>query len=121
MRGGAPGTLRGSDCTPMKLLAVTPTLGTSAWLADTVASIAAFGPTCQHVIVAPSAMQGPLTARFPKCTVIIEPMGGMYAAINDGIETTQRWDAFTYINDDDLLLPDFRVVIEAVASASPRQ
>jgi hypothetical protein len=53
--------------------------------------------------------------------VIPEPGGGMYAAINAGLVGVDGWDAFTYINDDDLLLPGFAAAAAAVEQnvASP--
>ena len=35
----------------------------------------------------------------------------MYAAINAGLAAVENWRAFTYINDDDLLLPGFARVM----------
>lgn len=92
----------------MKILVVTPTLGQSAWLAETVASVAGLPVVCQHVLVCPAGARAELEKRFPQTQAVTEPGGGMYAAINAGIAAaTGTWDAFTYINDDDLLLPGF--------------
>jgi hypothetical protein len=38
----------------------------------------------------------------------------MYAAINAGLAAVSDWDAFTYINDDDALLPGFGQVLACV-------
>jgi len=100
----------------MKFLILTPTLGDSPWLAETVASVAALLPGHEHVLVAPAAAVAPLAARFPSATVVAEPGGGMYAAINAGLAAAREWDAFTYINDDDLLLPGFAAVAAALAA-----
>ncbi len=91
-----------------KLLVVTPTRGESVWMEQTVASVVKFGGV--HVLVAPPAAVGGLAARFPGLSVVPEPAGGagMYAAINAGIAAAADWHAFTYLNDDDLLLPDFQ-------------
>jgi hypothetical protein len=59
---------------------------------------------------------------FPRTSVIVEPGGGMYAAINAALSAAREWDAFTYINDDDLLLSDFdciRRAIERMGIAKP--
>jgi hypothetical protein len=49
--------------------------------------------------------------------VVEEPGDGMYAAINAGLATAASdWNAFTYINDDDLLLPGFKAVAAAMAA-----
>lgn len=39
---------------------------------------------------------------------------GMYAAINTGLTGVENWDAFTYLNDDDLLLPGFSAAVGAI-------
>ncbi len=98
----------------MKVLVVTPTLGESPWLAETVASVAARAH--EHVLVAPAAGVAALAARFAGVTVVTEPGGGMYAAINAGLAAARDWDAFTYINDDDLLLPGFSAGAAALAA-----
>jgi len=104
----------------MKVLVVTPTMGESPWLAETVVSVAALSPAPEHVLVAPAAAVAALAARFPGVTVVAEPGGGMYAAINAGLAAARDWDAFTYLNDDDLLLPGFSAVAAALAE-QPKQ
>lgn len=99
----------------MKILVVTPTLGNSPWLAETVASVAALSLAGKHVLVAPPQAVRDLAARFPGVTVVSEPGGGMYTAINAGLAAVDDWDAFTYINDDDLLLPGFSTVVTKLA------
>ncbi|MDP3069240.1 MAG: hypothetical protein Q8N18_03080 [Opitutaceae bacterium] len=101
----------------MKLLVVTPTLGESPWLAETVASVATHAPGAAHVLVAPAAAVAALAARFPALRVLPEPGGGMYAAINAGLAAAEGWEAFTYLNDDDMLLSDFSTVRQAAAAA----
>lgn len=99
------------------VLVITPTLGQSQWIEQTVASVAALPVQHRHVFVAPAGMVAELEARFPGITVLPEPGSGMYAAINAGLEAVPDWDAFTYINDDDLLLPAFANAVDAVARA----
>lgn len=96
-----------SEKTPFRLLVVTPTLGSSPWLDETVASVAGQSFHCEHVLVTPAEKVAGLAARYPGVRVVSEPGGGMYAAINAGLAAVSGWDAFTYINDDDLLLPEF--------------
>lgn len=98
----------------MKLLIVTPTLGNSPWLSDTMRSVADLG--AMHVLVAPKGQVASLAARFPGVKVVGEPEGGgMYSAINYAVEVEGReWDAVSYLNDDDLLLPDFARVCAVV-------
>lgn len=92
---------------PFRLLVVTPTLGVSPWLDDTVASVARLSGDVIHVLVTPVGKVAGLAARYPRVRVVAEPGQGMYAAINAGLAAVPDWDAFTYINDDDLLLPRF--------------
>ena len=104
----------------MRLIVITPTLGISPWLEQTIASVEQVGIPNAHVLVAPQRDIGSLAQRFPAVKVVPESSGGMYGAINIGLEAGSEWDAFTYINDDDLLLRDFRLVVDAVAR-NPRQ
>ena len=104
----------------MKLLVITPTLGESPWLAETVASVAACAGPCEHVLVAPAAAVRTLAGLYPNVRVVTEPGGGMYAAINAGLAVAGEWEAFTYLNDDDILLPDFSAVVGTAASAGGR-
>lgn len=96
----------------MKLLIVTPTLGNSPWLAETIASVANL--SAHHVVVAPRTTQDALSKQFPRIVLVDDPGNGMYGAINAGIAHVPDWDAFTYINDDDLLLPDFARVMKCL-------
>ena len=87
----------------MKALVITPTLGVSPWLDEAMASVAGLPVACRHVLVCPAGVRAGLEQRFPQVQVVAEPGGGMYAAINAGIAAAQDWDAFTYLNDDDVL------------------
>lgn len=106
----------------MRVLVVTPTLGHSPWLMETVQSVAKLADVCAHVLVAPANEVGNIVARFPRATVISEGDGarGMYAAINTASRRSTDWDALTYINDDDMLLPGFMRVVRAVESRQAR-
>jgi hypothetical protein len=103
------------------LLIVTPTLGVSPWLPETVASVAAQAPGGRHRLVAPPNRVAELAARFPATAVVAEPGGGMYAAINAGLAVAGEWGAFTYLNDDDVLLPNFSAVVRAATGAGGRE
>lgn len=101
----------------MRIRVVTPTLGESPWLPETVAAVAALPIACEHVLVAPPAVAVRLQREFPGVAVVSEPGGGMYAAINAGLAAAgSDWEAFTYINDDDLLLAGFTTVAAEVAA-----
>ena len=104
----------------MNILFVTPTLGDSPWLAETVASVEALHLRGEHVLVAPSGKVAGLASRFPGTKIVAEPGGGMYAAINAGLAAASDWDAFTYLNDDDLLRPGF-VAVAAALAERPKQ
>jgi hypothetical protein len=107
---------------PLPLLVVTPTLGRSPWLPQTVATVAEVGRSCLHVLVAPAGLVPDLAAQFPRTRVVAEPDpgAGMYAAINAGIAAAPDWAAFTYINDDDFLLPRFAAVAREAEAAGDR-
>jgi glycosyltransferase involved in cell wall biosynthesis len=103
------------------ILVVTPTLGTSAWLDETVASVVAQASVSRQVLVCPAEVGADLKKRFPQTQVVTEPGGGMYTAINAGLAAaTGEWEAFTYLNDDDLLLPAFAAHARAVERAGSR-
>lgn len=102
------------------MLVVTPTLGRSPWLGLTVEGVARLPFPCTHVLVAPAGIVPELAARFPHITIVPEPGGGMYAAINAGLAAVENWQAFAYINDDDLLLPRFAEVVALARTAEAR-
>ncbi len=104
----------------LQLLVVTPTLGQSPWLEETVRSVATLPCPCAHVLVAPADAVAGLEARFPAVRVVAEPGGGMYAAINAGLAAVEGWRACTYINDDDLLLPRMSEVMAHARTAEAR-
>jgi GT2 family glycosyltransferase len=108
----------------MRLLVVTPTLGGSEWLDDCLNSVDACAPGAAHVLVSPPAVVEALRHSFPNRGLLAEsdPGGGMYSAINDALETDRDWDAFTYLNDDDVLLPGFaasRRALEGSGTKAP--
>jgi len=93
------------------VVAITPTLGASPWLDATMASVASLPAVSRHVLVCPAVKLMELRHRFPGAMVVPETGAGMYAAINAGLAAlADNWTAFTYINDDDLLLPGFAEV-----------
>lgn len=109
-----------SQLSSLQLLVVTPTLGRSPWLDETIQSVRGLPFSCKHVLVAPAAAVAGLSFRFPHVQVVAEPGGGMYAAINAGLAAVSEWNAFTYINDDDLLLPSMRRIAAKVNTNEPR-
>ena len=108
-----------------RILVVTPTLGESRFLHKTVDSVATQPLEIMHVISAPAGKQQALQARFPRARVVPDngKLGGVYGALNAALalaRTTEGWDWFTYINDDDALLPGFgEVLYRHLRSAGP--
>lgn len=106
-----------------RILVVTPTLGESVFLDKTMDSVATQPLDIMHVISAPAKKQRALQVRFPRARVVIDngKEGGIYGAINAALtQTTGEWDWFTYINDDDVLLPGFsEVFYRHLKSAAP--
>lgn len=93
-----------------RVLVVTPTLGDSPFLDETVASILAQTVPIQHVIATPVGKLAALQARFPHARVCADhgKTGGIYGALNAGLAAAAPgWEWFTYINDDDVLRPAF--------------
>lgn len=89
----------------MSVLVITPTLGRSPWLAETVADVAALRASVplRHVLVAPADLVGELQRRWPEVGVRAESAGGgVYGAINEAA-TDGDWRWMTWINDDDRL------------------
>jgi glycosyltransferase involved in cell wall biosynthesis len=96
--------------TGMKLLVITPTLGTSRFLEETCASVGAITVQHRHLLVCPGGEIARLRQRFQSCEVLADEgaAGGLYGALNVGIKAAgDDWDWFTYVNDDDRLGRDF--------------
>ena len=93
------------------LLILTPTLGVSPYLDQTVRSVARLDLPVHHVLVCPTARIAELAGRFPGCRVVADAGkdGGLYGALNAGLAAVGdlAWDWFTYLNDDDLLSAGF--------------
>jgi GT2 family glycosyltransferase len=106
-----------------RILVVTPTLGDSPFLDQTVASVAAQSAHVLHVMVAPLDKVTFLQRRFPHVHVCRDAgkESGVYGAINAGLATAAReaWEWFTYINDDDKLLPGFSTMFAREVTRQP--
>ena len=100
-----------------RLLIITPTLGSSPFLDETMASVQDLPCHVLHVISCPTPRVEELRQRFPPCRVIADagPKGGIYGALNAALDAVagEDWDWFTYINDDDTLGPDFPAALQA--------
>src|SRR6478735_8311934 len=92
------------------LLVVTPTLGDSIYLDATVRSVLEQPFPITHVLAVPAQRVVDLQARYPHARVVPDAgrAGAIYGALNAALDQApEGWDWFTYINDDDLLLPGF--------------
>lgn len=95
--------------TPL-LLVVTPTLGASQFLRDTMASVAAIGFPLIHVLACPAERVSSLQMEYPQCRVVPDAgrEAALYGALNAALAAVPAgWEWFTYINDDDALGPGF--------------
>ena len=97
------------------VLVVTPTLGESEFLDQTMASVAAQPLEILHVLSAPASRVAALADRYPHARAIPDAgkAGGIYGALNAALAAVgDDWDWFTYLNDDDALLPGFGEVVQ---------
>lgn len=93
-----------------RILVITPTLGESPFLDMTIKSVSTQLLEILHVLSVPADKVEALRARYPHLQVVPDAgkVGGIYGAINAALASASGdWDWFTYINDDDLLLPGF--------------
>jgi glycosyltransferase involved in cell wall biosynthesis len=103
---------------PGTVLVLTPTLGESAFLDQTVASVAAQSVPILHVLSVPAAKAEAVQRRFKHTLVVPDAgrAGGIYGALNAGLQAAPPdWEWFTYINDDDVLLPGFSDLVRRQA------
>ncbi len=91
----------------MRLRVITATRGQSPHLAAAVVSVAQLpGAAVHHVLVCPLADCARLGREFPACQVLAEEGAGLYAALNTGLKAAGTDEFFTWLNDDDLLVPN---------------
>lgn len=101
-----------------RILILTPTLGRSEYLQQSVDAVAALSLNIIHILVCPGDKLVELRQRFPHCLVAADAgkAGGIYGALNAGLAAADasniEWDWFTYINDDDLLTPGFEEMVK---------
>ena len=104
----------------MRLLIVTPTLGQSPHLDETVKCVNRLDLSVQHIISCPQIRIAELRSRFPHSHVVADHgrQAGLYGALNAGLSAAQgTWDFFTYLNDDDLLGMHFGAMFKRHATA----
>jgi hypothetical protein len=98
-----------------RLLVVTPTLGVSSYLEETVRGVTSLKIPFLHVLSCPQSAVAELQKRFPHASVVADAgkEAGLYGAINVALQTAgEDWEWFTYINDDDELAPGFSEVAQ---------
>ncbi|MEM1157500.1 MAG: hypothetical protein AAGH72_04520 [Verrucomicrobiota bacterium] len=102
----------------LHLLVVTPTLGESEFFTQTVDSVNRFRVlkdlNLTHVVVCPESKIREMALQAPSATILGEgpDCRSMYSAINMAVKSSDLpWTHFTYINDDDFLLPDFGLLL----------
>ncbi len=89
----------------MKLRVVTATRGASPFWPAALAAVARAAPGAEHVVVGPAARAGDLAPAGAGIRFVAETGTGLYAALNQGLRAAGNdWEAFTWLNDDDLLL-----------------
>jgi hypothetical protein len=99
----------------MKLRIVTATRGHSPFFNEAISSIKSAQPEAGQVMVCPARWVPSIAAGAGE-VVLPETGTGLYAALNQGWRAPGEWDAFTWLNDDDLLLaPGFGGLLEALA------
>jgi hypothetical protein len=100
----------------MKLRIVTATRGECPYWRETVLSVAAAAPGVEHVVVCPEAKISHVAAAGLEQLPVGLIVPGPFSQLNEAIRVPGDWDAFTWINDDDLLVaPGFSQVVETVA------
>ena len=107
-----------------RVLLVTPTLGSSPHLAASVASVASLSLPIRHLVVAPPERVAEVRRRFPHAEAVGDrgPEGGLYGALNAALDAARgEWDWFTYLNDDDLLLPGFAAMVRRHTARAGRE
>jgi hypothetical protein len=88
----------------MKLRVVTPTLGESPWLNETLATIALSASQSERIVVAPGGQCASLATVCAGARILPQSGTGLYAALNDGFRAPGDWTMGTWVNDDDRLL-----------------
>lgn len=103
-----------------QILVITPTLGDRGTLKRTIESVRLIGGNdVKHIVIAPKDKVLLIQRKYDSITCISEPEGikGIYAALNFAFQTyANEYEYMTFINDDDYWLPNFRVLIDAIAS-----
>jgi GT2 family glycosyltransferase len=100
----------------MKVLVVTATRGLSDYWPLTAESVRAAVPSARHIVVCPQE-KASAVGQVGSVQLIAQQRPGLYPKLNQGWrEAGVDWDAFTWINDDDVLCaPGFGAIVQAMA------
>lgn len=101
------------------LATITPTLNCATTLHGTIRSVKALGGKVTHVVVDGGSTDNTVAIAAEAGSIVIpqRSMGGMYAAINDGVSNTNApW--VSYLNGDDLTLGQAYLELVAYGEAS---
>lgn len=102
----------------IRWLVITPTLGRSPFMHETISSCSYLPGDVEHIIVCPTEERNKILVDFPNLQVTAESNsmgGGMYGAINDGIISAKnKYDFFCYLNDDDFYLADISKIVNLI-------
>lgn len=104
----------------MKLRILTPTRGGSPHWLTAAASITAIAPDAEHVVICPDPAAIAAPPHPGGRTVLRDEGRGLYAALNLGLRAPGDWDAFTWLNDDDVLAGEFRAAWQQLQAAPDR-
>lgn len=99
-----------------EILVVTPTLGKRKSLAKTISSVREIGADyVDHIIITPADKVGTIKKEFGDIRCIADHSGkkGIYPALNYAFNILgDKYKYFTFVNDDDFWLPDYRILID---------
>lgn len=110
----------------MGILVITPTLGKSRHLQQTLDSIRerAKKHSIRTVLITPAGACPTISVEHLDSEVMAQRSCGLYAALNDGFQAcrSETWQWFTFLNDDDLWLKGIAETIEMAEQdvASPQ-
>ncbi len=102
------------------ILVLTATLGERRSLEETIRSVREIGGSnVTHIIISPEHAMQNIKDRYPDVECVAEPKDadGIYAVLNYGFRTFGKdYKYLCFLNDDDKWLPEYRTLIDAVAS-----
>ena len=104
------------------ILVLTPTLGTRESLATTIETVRTIGGSrVRHVVVCPADRVADIEACYGvECLAEPHDCHGIYQALNYGFATLGHDHSYlTFINDDDYWLPNYKLLLDAVADGRP--